>query len=241
MALGTPGGDQQEQWQVPVLLRMIVGGYTAQQAIDAPSLHTTALVDSFWPRGWTAGGRGRRGPPRRRGDRRPRAARTRRASAPATGRSDASRPSAAMPRPAASGPPPTPAACRATPPVADRGHRRAQARARRNSATSGASPAPTSSAGRLRPFTSNECPPPSIHAIRRILARRDGLLELRVRIDERVVRALDEQLRLRAPPAGARRAPSTGRPADAAGSRGRRGRPGSIAPSAAAIDAIRPP
>jgi len=56
MALGTPGGDQQEQWQVPVLLRMIGGGYTAQQAIDAPSLHTTALVDSFWPRGWTPAG-----------------------------------------------------------------------------------------------------------------------------------------------------------------------------------------
>ncbi|SFS08151.1 gamma-glutamyltranspeptidase / glutathione hydrolase [Microbacterium sp. cf046] len=56
MAIGTPGGDQQEQWQVPVLLRMIVGGYTAQEAIDAPSLHTTALVDSFWPRGWTSAG-----------------------------------------------------------------------------------------------------------------------------------------------------------------------------------------
>ena len=56
MALGTPGGDQQEQWQIPVLLRMIAGGYTAQQAIDAPSLHTTALVDSFWPRGWTPAG-----------------------------------------------------------------------------------------------------------------------------------------------------------------------------------------
>ena len=56
MALGSPGGDQQEQWQVPVLLRMIVGGYTAQEAIDAPSLHTTALVDSFWPRGWSPAG-----------------------------------------------------------------------------------------------------------------------------------------------------------------------------------------
>jgi len=56
MALGTPGGDQQEQWQLPVLLRMLAGGYTAQQAIDAPSLHTTALVDSFWPRAWTAAG-----------------------------------------------------------------------------------------------------------------------------------------------------------------------------------------
>jgi gamma-glutamyltranspeptidase / glutathione hydrolase len=56
MALGTPGGDQQEQWQVPVLLRMIAGGYTAQQAIDAPVMHTTALVDSFWPRGWVPAG-----------------------------------------------------------------------------------------------------------------------------------------------------------------------------------------
>jgi gamma-glutamyltranspeptidase / glutathione hydrolase len=56
MALGSPGGDQQDQWQLPVLLRMIVGGYRAQEAIDAPTLHTTALVDSFWPRTWTPAG-----------------------------------------------------------------------------------------------------------------------------------------------------------------------------------------
>lgn len=56
MAIGTPGGDQQEQWQVPALLRMIVGGYSPQQAIDAPNLHTTALIDSFWPRGWQPAG-----------------------------------------------------------------------------------------------------------------------------------------------------------------------------------------
>ncbi|MGV9193388.1 gamma-glutamyltransferase family protein [Microbacterium sp. MC2] len=56
MALGTPGGDQQEQWQLPMLVRMLAGGYTAQQAIDAPTLHTTALVDSFWPRTWTPAG-----------------------------------------------------------------------------------------------------------------------------------------------------------------------------------------
>ncbi|GAA1937001.1 gamma-glutamyltransferase [Microbacterium aoyamense] len=56
IALGTPGGDQQEQWQLPVLVRMLAGGYTAQQAIDAPSLHTTALVDSFWPRTWNPTG-----------------------------------------------------------------------------------------------------------------------------------------------------------------------------------------
>ncbi|MFS0867118.1 gamma-glutamyltransferase family protein [Microbacterium sp. 179-B 1A2 NHS] len=56
IALGTPGGDQQDQWQLPMLLRMLVGGYTAQQAIDAPTLHTTAMVDSFWPRTWTPAG-----------------------------------------------------------------------------------------------------------------------------------------------------------------------------------------
>jgi len=55
-AIGTPGGDQQDQWQLLVLLRMIVGGYSPQQAIDSPSLHTTALVDSFWPRAWTPAG-----------------------------------------------------------------------------------------------------------------------------------------------------------------------------------------
>jgi gamma-glutamyltranspeptidase/glutathione hydrolase len=55
-AIGTPGGDQQDQWQLPVLLRMIVGGYTAQEAIDSPTLHTTAMPESFWPRTWTPAG-----------------------------------------------------------------------------------------------------------------------------------------------------------------------------------------
>ncbi|CAN5430982.1 gamma-glutamyltransferase [soil metagenome] len=50
--LGTPGGDQQDQWQLLYLLRRIVGGYTPQQAIDAPMSHTAALVSSFEPRVW---------------------------------------------------------------------------------------------------------------------------------------------------------------------------------------------
>lgn len=54
--LGSPGGDQQDQWQLPYLLRTIVGGYTPQQAIDAPTLHTTSFPDSFWPRTWVPGG-----------------------------------------------------------------------------------------------------------------------------------------------------------------------------------------
>lgn len=56
IALGSPGGDQQEQWQLMMILRMLIGGYEPQQAIDAPALHTTALAGSFWPRTWVPGG-----------------------------------------------------------------------------------------------------------------------------------------------------------------------------------------
>jgi gamma-glutamyltranspeptidase/glutathione hydrolase len=56
VALGSPGGDQQDQWQLLYLLRTIVGGYSPQEAIDAPALHTTSFPDSFWPRSWEPGG-----------------------------------------------------------------------------------------------------------------------------------------------------------------------------------------
>lgn len=55
-AIGSPGGDQQDQWQLLALLRIVVGGYAPQQAIDAPALHTTSLPESFWPRTWTPAG-----------------------------------------------------------------------------------------------------------------------------------------------------------------------------------------
>jgi len=55
-ALGSPGGDQQDQWQLLYLLRTIIGGYTPQEAIDAPAFHSTAFPESFWPRTWTPGG-----------------------------------------------------------------------------------------------------------------------------------------------------------------------------------------
>ncbi len=55
-ALGSPGGDQQDQWQLLYLLRTIVGGYSPQEAIDAPMFHTTAVAESFWPRYWTPRG-----------------------------------------------------------------------------------------------------------------------------------------------------------------------------------------
>jgi len=53
--LGTPGGDQQDQWQLPYLLRRLVGGYDPQQAIDAPMFHTESHVASFEPRVWSPG------------------------------------------------------------------------------------------------------------------------------------------------------------------------------------------
>ncbi len=55
-ALGTPGGDQQDQWQLLYLLRTLAFGLDPQEAIDAPAFHTTAVVSSFWPRTWTPGG-----------------------------------------------------------------------------------------------------------------------------------------------------------------------------------------
>ncbi|MER5432385.1 gamma-glutamyltransferase [Streptomyces sp. NPDC002588] len=55
-ALGTPGGDQQDQWQLLYLLRLLVGDYAPQQAIDAPAFHTTHAVSSFWPRVWDPAG-----------------------------------------------------------------------------------------------------------------------------------------------------------------------------------------
>ncbi|GAA0462053.1 transferase [Paractinoplanes deccanensis] len=55
-ALGTPGGDQQDQWQLPYVLRRLIGGYGPQRAIDAPVFHTTHVPSSFWPRTWEPGG-----------------------------------------------------------------------------------------------------------------------------------------------------------------------------------------
>ncbi|MCO1594609.1 gamma-glutamyltransferase family protein [Micromonospora sp. RHAY321] len=50
LACGTPGGDQQDQWQLPFLLRHLVGGQPLQEAIDAPAWHTVSLPGSFYPR-----------------------------------------------------------------------------------------------------------------------------------------------------------------------------------------------
>ncbi len=50
LACGSPGGDQQDQWQSVFLLRHLVGGLSLQEAIDAPQLHTTSFPGSFHPR-----------------------------------------------------------------------------------------------------------------------------------------------------------------------------------------------
>lgn len=56
LACGSPGGDQQEQWQLMFLLRCLAGGFTLQQAIDAPSWHTDSFPGSFYPRQMTPAG-----------------------------------------------------------------------------------------------------------------------------------------------------------------------------------------
>jgi gamma-glutamyltranspeptidase / glutathione hydrolase len=55
LACGTPGGDQQDQWQLPFLLRRLVGGLELQEAIDAPSFHTMSVPSSFYPREMSPG------------------------------------------------------------------------------------------------------------------------------------------------------------------------------------------
>jgi gamma-glutamyltranspeptidase/glutathione hydrolase len=50
LACGSPGGDQQDQWQAVFLLRHLVEGLSLQEAIDAPTFHTTSFPGSFVPR-----------------------------------------------------------------------------------------------------------------------------------------------------------------------------------------------
>ncbi len=49
-AFGTPGGDNQDQWQVILMLRLAHFGMNLQEAIDAPAWHSSHLIASFWPR-----------------------------------------------------------------------------------------------------------------------------------------------------------------------------------------------
>jgi gamma-glutamyltranspeptidase/glutathione hydrolase len=50
LAWGTPGGDQQDQWSLQLLLNHAVFGRNLQEAIDAPAFHTDHFPSSFYPR-----------------------------------------------------------------------------------------------------------------------------------------------------------------------------------------------
>lgn len=56
LAFGTPGGDQQDQWQLHFFLAVALrepvrGGLDLQGAIDAPNWHNDSFPSSFFPRG----------------------------------------------------------------------------------------------------------------------------------------------------------------------------------------------
>ena len=55
LGLGTPGGDQQEQWTLSTFLRLHDHRLNLQAAIDAPQFHTAHYLSSFYPRGFTPG------------------------------------------------------------------------------------------------------------------------------------------------------------------------------------------
>ena len=50
LAFGTPGGDQQDQWQLDLFLRHVHHGLNLQEAIDAPLFHSRHFQSSFYPR-----------------------------------------------------------------------------------------------------------------------------------------------------------------------------------------------
>jgi gamma-glutamyltranspeptidase/glutathione hydrolase len=50
LAFGTPGGDQQDQWSLLVLLNHLHFGMNLQQAIDFPAYHSAHMPSSFYPR-----------------------------------------------------------------------------------------------------------------------------------------------------------------------------------------------
>ncbi|MFE9810987.1 gamma-glutamyltransferase family protein [Streptomyces sp. NPDC005227] len=60
MAFGTPGGDQQDQWQTHFFLSVALrpqvrGGLDLQGAVDAPNWHNDSFPGSFYPRGMRPG------------------------------------------------------------------------------------------------------------------------------------------------------------------------------------------
>lgn len=50
MVFGTPGGDAQDQWTLQFFLNVVDFGMSVQEAIDAPTVHSTHFPSSFYPR-----------------------------------------------------------------------------------------------------------------------------------------------------------------------------------------------
>ncbi|KZL05400.1 putative gamma-glutamyltransferase YwrD [Pseudovibrio axinellae] len=50
LVFGTPGGDQQDQWQLIWFLRFVHHGLNLQEGMDSPLFHTTHFQSSFYPR-----------------------------------------------------------------------------------------------------------------------------------------------------------------------------------------------
>lgn len=55
LGFGSPGGDQQDQWALGLVLRHFVEGLNLQAAIDAPLFHSGHYVNSFAPRVFAPG------------------------------------------------------------------------------------------------------------------------------------------------------------------------------------------
>jgi gamma-glutamyltranspeptidase/glutathione hydrolase len=56
MVFGTPGGDQQDQWQLVFFLRYVHSGMNLQEVIDQPLFHSSHFPASFFPRARQPGG-----------------------------------------------------------------------------------------------------------------------------------------------------------------------------------------
>ena len=120
LAFGTPGGDQQDQWSVLMFLHHVHHGMNLQEAIDCPAFHNEHMPSSFYPRAAQPGlwrsKRASRGDALGAGATRPSPAGRR----PMVGRPPLWLRPRSRPRKArCSKPPPTRAACKATPSAGD--------------------------------------------------------------------------------------------------------------------------
>lgn len=53
--VGCPGGDDQAQANLQIILNMLIFGMNPQQAVEAPRFATETVVDSFWPHPYRPG------------------------------------------------------------------------------------------------------------------------------------------------------------------------------------------